>query len=51
MASSVDVTLIEVEVVLDSSKVVIKSLDSEFFVNELSFEKRLRVIFVKEESS
>ena len=51
MTSFVDVALIEVEIVLNSFKVVIESLNSEFFVNELSFNKRLKVISIKRESS
>ena len=51
MTSFVDVALIEVEIVLDSFKVVIESLDNKFFVDGVSFKKRLRVVLVKEESS
>ena len=47
----VDVILIKVEVISkDFFKIVIESLDNEFVIDEFFFEKRLKVVFVKERS-
>ena len=47
----VDVALIEVEIISKGFfKVVIESFDNKFVVDEFFFEKRLKVVLIKEES-
>ena len=47
----VDVALIKVEIISKSFfKIVIENLDNKFVINGFFFEKRLRVVFVKERS-
>ena len=47
----VDVALIKVEIISKNSfKIIIKSLDNEFVIDEFPFEKRLRVVLIKEKS-
>ena len=51
MVSFVDVALIKIEIILKKNfKIVIESLDNEFVINGFFFEKRLKVVFVKEKS-